>query len=80
MKEKKFIHLVFYLLFNLYIEYVDLHLSLVQRNDPYYHSEISYLINIPKINGKFCLDKAKALGIPKVEMIMTAYLIGSFIS
>ena len=53
MKEKKFIHLVFYLLFNLYIEYVDLHLSLVQRNDPYYHSEISYLINIPKTKCEY---------------------------
>ena len=36
-----------------------------------YGSEISYLIDIPRIKGKFCPDKARALGIPKGILFKT---------
>lgn len=45
---------------------MDLHLSVVRRTTQHIGTEISYIIDIPKINGKFCPQKAKALGIPSV--------------
>lgn len=45
--------------------------SLVQRETALYGSEISYLIDIPRIKGKFCPDKARALGIPKGILFKT---------
>lgn len=45
---------------------MDLHLSVVRRSTQHIGTEISYIIDIPKINGKFCPQKAKALGIPSV--------------
>ncbi|KNB44284.1 zinc phosphodiesterase elac protein [Blastocystis sp. subtype 4] len=50
---------------------LNLSFSLVQRETALYGSEISYLIDIPRIKGKFCPDKARALGIPKGILFKT---------
>ena len=46
--------------------YVNLTLSIIHRDIPCLQSEISYIIDIPTIHGKFCPQKAKELGIPSV--------------
>ena len=54
-----------------FLDSLNLSFSLVQRDTPLYGSEISYLIDIPRIKGKFCPDKARALGVPKGVLFKT---------
>ena len=53
------------------LDSLNLSFSRIQRETPLYGSEISYLIDIPRIKGKFCPDKAKALGVPKGMLFKT---------
>ena len=54
-------------------------ISAVQRTAPLYGHEISYLIDIPSIRGKFCPEKALALGVPKGALFKTLSSGGSIV-
>ena len=45
---------------------MDLFFSRIRRDVPIMDSEISYLIEIPSIKGKFRPDLAIKMGVPKV--------------
>lgn len=48
------------------VDYMDLSFSRICRKVPVLDSEISYLIDIPSIKGKFRPDLAIRLGVPRV--------------
>ena len=52
------------------VEGMSLHCSSIVREKSCTETEISYLIQVPELKGKFCPEKAKQLGIPKVRSIM----------
>ena len=62
-----------------YVGIVDLTISAIQRTVPLYGHEISYLIDIPVIRGKFCPEKAIALGVPKGALFKTLSSGGSVV-
>lgn len=54
-------------------------ISAIQRTTSLYGHEISYLIDIPSIRGKFCPEKALALGVPKGALFKTLSSGGSVV-
>ena len=58
---------------------INLTISAIQRTTPLYGHEISYLIDIPTIRGKFCPEKAIALGVPKGALFKTLSSGGSIV-
>lgn len=50
-----------------------LHCSAITREKQCSEVEISYLVRVPELKGKFCPEKAKQLGIPKVSSISVLY-------